>query len=119
MVFFPILTGPKALELPSLDEIVSPSSYRSLSTFLEVYASLGPLVPGIIISALFLGSTAFTESVTAKKYAGYKAYQRRVGMFSPMGTLLHGLYLSWTGEKREIDELIWGSGKSENEAKAE
>jgi steroid 5-alpha reductase family enzyme len=33
--------------------------------------------------ALFQGSTWFTESITAGKYAEYRDYQRQVGMFVP------------------------------------
>jgi len=119
MVFFPIMTGPGHLDLPSLHELLAASTYTSLSEFMRVYGHFGPLVPGIVISNLFLGSTIFTEWVTGRKYPTYKSYQRCVGMFSPSGTLLHGLYLTITGEKQKVDELVWGSEKAENGVKVE
>jgi hypothetical protein len=111
MVFFPILTGPSALYLPSTDEILSLSTYSSFTTFINTYAGIGPIVPGLVLSTLFLGSTGLTERITASKYPTYKAYQLRVGMFSPISTVASGWYLSMIGEKEKIDEQIWGTGK--------
>ncbi|PVG03184.1 hypothetical protein CPB86DRAFT_695896 [Serendipita vermifera] len=120
MVFFPIMTGHGSLDLPSLEEILSSSTYSSLSTFSAVYAPLEPLLPGIALSLLFLGSTAFTEWITRRKYpAAYKAYQQRVGMFSPVTTLMRGWYWQATGQREEIDKIIWGSGKAPNGVKAD
>lgn len=45
------------------------------------WAGAGPA----FLILLFQGSTWFTELVTAGKYAEYAEYQRRVGMFAPMG----------------------------------
>jgi hypothetical protein len=120
MVFFPIMTGPGSLDLPSFDQIVSSSTYSSLSAFSAAYAPLEPLLPGIAISLLFLGSTAFTEWITKRKYpVAYEAYQQRVGMFSPATTLLRGWYLQSTGQRKAIDDIVWGSGKASNGIKVE
>jgi steroid 5-alpha reductase family enzyme len=37
-----------------------------------------------LLTALFWGSTVFTESITASKYPSYKDYQRRVSVWVPM-----------------------------------
>jgi hypothetical protein len=68
---------------------------------------------------LFLGSTTFTEWISARKYPAYKVYQRRVGMFSPISTIASGWYLSMTGERKNIDQQIWGTGKTKHGVKAE
>jgi hypothetical protein len=113
MVFFPIVTGPGTLSLPSMDEVLSSSTYSSFTTFINTYAGVGPIVPGLVITLLFLGSTTFTEWISARKYPTYKAYQRRVGMFLPIGTIASGWYLSMTGKKGKIDQQIWGTEKVE------
>jgi steroid 5-alpha reductase family enzyme len=43
------------------------------------WAGAGPA----FLVLLFQGSTWFTELITAGKYAGYRDYQQRVGMFAP------------------------------------
>jgi len=54
---------------------------------------------------LFWASTIFTESITAKKYPAYKAYQKRVG-FRPVDTLWKRLsILLFGGGQKELDEL--------------
>ena len=108
MVAFPLLTGPEHLHLPPMETILSKSTYISTAAFGAAYASLEPLWPGIVLTNLFLGSTAFTEWITKRKYAkAYGAYQRRVGMFSPISTILSGWYLQATGEKAAVENLIW------------
>jgi steroid 5-alpha reductase family enzyme len=102
-----------------LNEILSSSTYSSVTTFIDVYAGIGPVLPGLIISMLFLGSTTFTEWISARKYPTYKVYQRRVGMFSPIGTIASGWYLSMIGERENVDQQIWGTGKIKNGVKAE
>ncbi|KAG8850791.1 hypothetical protein FRB91_008788 [Serendipita sp. 411] len=118
MTLFPILTGPGSLDPPSIQTILSPETYQSIASLLSAYGSLQPLLPGIIISFLFLGSTRFTEWITKKKYpVRYKAYQRRVGMFSPIGTVFKGWYLQATGERKKVDDLLWGPVKALNGTK--
>jgi hypothetical protein len=108
MVAFPLLTGPQHLDLLPLDVILSKSTYMSTAAFGAAYASLDPIWPGVCLSMLFMGSTAFTEGITKRKYSvAYGAYQKRVGMFLPIGTVLSGLYLQVTGEKAAIEKLIW------------
>ncbi|KAJ7116322.1 DUF1295-domain-containing protein [Mycena epipterygia] len=68
-----------------------------------------PLVPALALSALFFSSTIYTEGITASKYAGYASYQARVGMFSPVDTLLKGVKLALTGKKAEVEKVVWGS----------
>jgi hypothetical protein len=78
----------------------------------DVYALLQPLVPltpALALSALFISSTIYTEGITASKYAGYAAYQARVGMFSPSDTIFKGVKLALTGKKAEVEKAVWGS----------
>jgi steroid 5-alpha reductase family enzyme len=44
------------------------------------WSGLGPLV----LTALFVGSTVFTESISAARYPGYKDYQRAVSAIVPL-----------------------------------
>ncbi|EJU04778.1 hypothetical protein DACRYDRAFT_104652 [Dacryopinax primogenitus] len=45
---------------------------------------LTPILPSLCLSLLFVASTAYTESITLSRYpVAYKAYQARVGKFSP------------------------------------
>ena len=37
-----------------------------------------------LLTLLFIGSTIFTESITASKYAGYADYQQRTSMLVPL-----------------------------------
>ncbi len=37
----------------------------------------------VLLSILFIGSTIFTESITASKYPGYAEYQRTTSMLVP------------------------------------
>ena len=41
------------------------------------------LVGPVLLTALFLGSTRFTEEITLSKYPGYAEYQRRTSMLIP------------------------------------
>jgi hypothetical protein len=45
----------------------------------DTITALWPLVPPLALSALFIASTAFTESISRGKYPEYEAYQSRVG----------------------------------------
>ncbi|KAJ7454846.1 hypothetical protein FB451DRAFT_1279580 [Mycena latifolia] len=78
----------------------------------DPYALLAPLVPltpALALSALFVSSTIFTESITASKYEGYASYKARVGMFSPLDTVFKGLLLALTGKKVEVERVVWGT----------
>ncbi|KDQ19277.1 hypothetical protein BOTBODRAFT_27857 [Botryobasidium botryosum FD-172 SS1] len=76
---------------------------------------LGPIVPAIALSLLFVSSTAFTEAITLSKYpVEYAAYQERVGMFLPFVTGLKGAWLAYTGRKDKVEAMVWGRrGKQE------
>jgi steroid 5-alpha reductase family enzyme len=103
---FPIL----ALRLPGAPASVSPDK-RML---IEVLRALFVLSPSLGLCLLFIGSTIFTESISASKYPrGYAAYRSRVAMFVPFLTPVWGALLSVTGGKREVEELVWGSGARE------
>jgi len=51
--------------------------------------------------------------ITASKYPGYAAYRERVGMFSPIETIMKGIKLALTGKKTEVEKVVWGSEKDE------
>ncbi|GJJ08293.1 hypothetical protein Clacol_002504 [Clathrus columnatus] len=51
------------------------------------------------------------ESISGKKYPDYAAYQERVGMFWPFGTIVKGHLLNSKGKKAEIDRKVWGPVK--------
>jgi hypothetical protein len=104
-------------ELPPLRTITSttyPDFQRlilgNLNTTLLPY--LGHLLPALSLSALFISSTLFTESISSSKYPAYKAYQKRVAMFSPSMTFIKALKIKLIdGEKeeKEVKRLVWGS----------
>jgi len=80
------------------------------------YAPLLMLFPQFALCALFVGSTNFTEELSAAKYpAAYAAYQRRVSVFFPFVTPVWGWILDLRGEKAKLDKLVYGEG----DAKAE
>jgi len=70
------------------------------------------ILPALALSALFISSTFFTESISSSKYPAYKAYQKRVAMFGPSMTLIKALKIKLVdGEKeeKEVERLVWGS----------
>ncbi|KZT57640.1 DUF1295-domain-containing protein [Calocera cornea HHB12733] len=68
-----------------------------------------PILPSLCLSILFVASTAYTESITLGKYReGYKAYQQRVGKFSPSYTVMKSLWLQATGRRTRVESLVWG-----------
>lgn len=84
----------------------------------EALCTLVPLSPSLALCLLFICSTRFTEVISASKYPrGYAAYRERVAMFVPMMTPVWGALLTLMGRKREVEELVWGSGAREAEAK--
>jgi len=88
------------------------------NTLANALCSLVPLSPSLALCLLFVSSTCFTESISASKYPrGYAAYRTRVAMFVPVLTPVWGALLSLMGGKREVEELVWGSGAREAEAK--
>jgi hypothetical protein len=73
---------------------------------------LQPIIPAILLSALFFSSTQVTEAISKSKYTkAFDAYQKRVGKFSPVATLFQGVLVSLGGEakRREIESLVWGN----------
>ncbi|KAF7327578.1 hypothetical protein MKEN_00336800 [Mycena kentingensis (nom. inval.)] len=71
-----------------------------------------PFLPSIALSALFFSSTLYTEAITASKYPAYKEYRTRVGMFSPIDTVLKGLLLTVLGKKAAVESVVWGQDES-------
>lgn len=74
------------------------------------YAIIAPLA----MNALFLPSTRYSEQVSAEKYPEYKDYQKRVGMFLPIDTLLRTLYYNVVASKEEkhrVEANVWGKSK--------
>ncbi|KAJ3871497.1 hypothetical protein F5051DRAFT_499415 [Lentinula edodes] len=66
--------------------------------------SLTPYLPALLLSLLFLSSTAYTESISASKYPlPYSAYQSRVPI------------LAGEGERRKVEALVWGGGDTEGD----
>jgi protein-S-isoprenylcysteine O-methyltransferase Ste14 len=67
-------------------------------------------VPALALSSLFVGSTIFTESISASKYPeAYGAYRKRVGMFLPVPW-------GWVvgeEERKRGDVILWGKSKNE------
>jgi steroid 5-alpha reductase family enzyme len=88
------------------------------SALSEALRALVPLSPSLALCLLFISSTRFTEAISASKYPrGYAAYRERVAMFVPMLTPVWGALLTLMGRRREVDELVWGMGAREAEAK--
>jgi len=112
--FWGVLNLIPILALPSATAMVPPHK----STLADALRTLVPLSPSLALCLLFISSTRFTESISAGKYPrGYTAYRSRVAMFVPFLTPVWGALLSLTGGKRELEELVWGSGAREAEAK--
>ncbi|PPQ73609.1 hypothetical protein CVT25_005591 [Psilocybe cyanescens] len=75
-------------------------------------------MPAIGLSILGLSSTLYTEQITSSKYEAYAAYQRRVGMFTPLNTFLKALKLNLLDGAREakvIEEKVWGASHTKAE----
>ncbi|KAE8266178.1 hypothetical protein A4X09_0g6175 [Tilletia walkeri] len=76
-------------------------------TYFLNYAAAGALA----MNGLFYASTLYSEGVSAGKYPAYASYQKRVGMFHPLDTLLRGLYyrLVASDKTREtVEGETWG-----------
>ncbi len=66
------------------------------------------------MNALFLPSARYSEQVSAEKYPEYKDYQKRVGMFLPIDTLLRTVYynvLAGKEEKHRVEANVWGKSQ--------
>ncbi|KAG5645560.1 hypothetical protein DXG03_005835 [Asterophora parasitica] len=95
--------------IPSLSAIL-----ENPATLLPFLAPLADVAPALSLTALFFSSTLFTESITVNKYQRkYRAYQQRVGMFSPLRTWEKGLKLAWRGNKAAVESVVWGRDKKE------
>lgn len=108
-------------ELPSLRTIITTTDIRRL--FLDnlkttLLPCLHHLLPALALSALFISSTLFTESISSSKYPAYRAYQKRVAMFEPSMTLIKALTIKLVDgkkEEKEIERLVWGSPRSKKD----
>ena len=88
------------------------------STLVDALYALVPLAPSLSLCLLFISSTRFSESISASKYPrGYAAYCSRVAIFVPILTPVWGVLLRFTGQKDEVEELVWGPGAREAEVK--
>lgn len=88
------------------------SSYTKFEQNSFDITPLWDVAPALAYSAIFQGSTPFTESITSGKYPGYKAYQQRVSMSVPWLTPVWGFVLQLRGKKEEIDGVVYGVGKT-------
>jgi len=70
------------------------------------------MLPAISVCSLFYSSTLLSEYLSAQKYPAYKAYQKRVGMFMPVETMLRGLWFTVSGGKAELDDIVYGDTES-------
>ncbi|KAF8907355.1 hypothetical protein CPB84DRAFT_1813599 [Gymnopilus junonius] len=94
----------------------SPPHLPSLAAIRQEPAALAPalvyLAPPIALSLLIYSSTVFTEAISSSKYTeAYTAYQRRVGMFTPVETIVKtvAIHVIARPEKRTIKRLVWGA----------
>ncbi|KAJ2922830.1 hypothetical protein H1R20_g14216, partial [Candolleomyces eurysporus] len=107
-------SAPNLTTVPPSVIIASLSDSEQRKAWFEeaLYPAAVHLLPALSLSALFFSSTLFTESISKKKYPqAYAAYQKRVGMFSPLSTLRKflRLYLFASPKDRsEINRLVWG-----------
>ncbi|KAG5350524.1 hypothetical protein C0989_010709 [Termitomyces sp. Mn162] len=123
ITFFPFLSPPEPNFIftsfpwhlvPSLSAILQNFPYTLYPLLSHLSEPLSDFVPALALSSLFFSSTLFTESISVGKYPKeYKAYQERVGMFSPLRTWEKGLVLAWRGRKKEVDDIVWGEGNKE------
>lgn len=103
------LVSPGRPNLPSFKDFLLISTIPNLSSLVTIFYSLRYLSPAIVLSILFFSSTLFTESITASKYANYRAYQKRVAMFDPFTTVLKTVVWAVLGRKVKLDAVVWGS----------
>ena len=86
------------------------------STLVDALHSLVPLAPSLVLCLFIFSLTCFAESISARKYPrGYAAYCARVAMFVPVLTPVWGALVRSTGQKAEVEELVWGEGAREAE----
>ncbi|KAF9526411.1 integral membrane protein [Crepidotus variabilis] len=113
MMLFPLLcSAPSyAMSTPATLPLPLPASF--LFALPPAIRLIFPhIIPSLVISALFYSSTLFTESITAAKYAGYKSYQRHVGMFEPFfSTIVLETLRSWfwVDKNDNFREELWGN----------
>jgi hypothetical protein len=105
-------------ELPSFRTIIATATNPDLQRFLfeklntTFLPYLTHLLPALALSALFISSAFFTESISSSKYPAYKAYQKRVAMFGPSMSFIKVLKIKLVDgaeEEKEIEKLVWGS----------
>lgn len=94
--------------------LLTPSLWQPLYASLRAsfWPSIEHVLPAVCLSILFYSSTIFTEAISLSKYpAAYKAYQRRVGMFSAGQTLAKGLWIKYVNgslAEERVERLVWG-----------
>ncbi|KAF9473798.1 integral membrane protein [Pholiota conissans] len=107
ITLFPLL-APDAPSLPALSSLPS-----LLSTPAALLPTLYYLCPALALSALFFSSTQFSEKISLSKYPeAYRAYQKSVGMFLPLGTLEKSVILKLTTgseDRKKLYGLVWGN----------
>lgn len=130
ITLFPLLASsppnfPDQSEVPTLSAtliaLITPSLWKPLYTSLRT--TFTPLLinlhPAICYTILFISSANYSESISAKKYPAYRAYQQRVSMFDPVRTLANKkVKILLTGGKKKLevlDRLVWGQEMSKKE----
>lgn len=72
------------------------------------------------LTRLRSSSAGYSEGVSAAKYPAYKSYQKRVGMFLPIDTLLRGVYYWFVAPdnvRETVEAEVWGElGSAEKKA---
>jgi len=104
------LLSPSPPYLPSLSAI---RQHPVVLTF-----ALLSLAPPIALSLLIYSSTVFTEAISSSKYTkAYVAYQRRVGIFTPLETALKVVFINIVHrpERRKIKKLVWGASHGKHD----
>ena len=78
-----------AITFPELTALESPRAFGALDTVVTVFGTIAAgtvpwtIVGAILLTALFIGSTIFTESITRSKYPEYANYQAKTSMLIP------------------------------------
>lgn len=93
--------------LTFLPSITGEWTIKTLHPLFMNYAIISP----IAMSLLFVASTRYTEQMSIKKYPLYKEYQKAVGMFAPIDTLIRRVWYSVVAGREEankVKEGVWG-----------
>ncbi|KAH9481685.1 hypothetical protein JR316_0006212 [Psilocybe cubensis] len=112
MTIFPLMEPSANSPLPKLLEALENQDAGQLRAVL--LPSLWFFMPALALSTLFFSSTLYTEQITSSKYTAYSFYQRRVGMFTPLDTLVRALKVNLLDGKREaklVYQKVWGASQ--------